>query len=195
MSNDSADHTLRMTAMAHSATKSARPLTRRAFASAAAATAMVLLTACGGGSEEAGGTDSHELHGTPQSFTAPPEATPALPDQFATVDQLQPDSVMVAALETLFSYQPTVDLGQGEAAQRAAPLMDERFYRENAASMAALAPITGKRWQSWRTFRRRTRGLWRSPWRRSPRTARRSTPRAGQRMPPSPSSVSGGCPR
>ncbi|MCZ9635039.1 hypothetical protein [Rhodococcus sp. BH5] len=136
--------------MTHSETRSARPTTRRALASAAAATAMVLLAGCGGGSGEAGGTDSGELHGTPQSFTPPPEATPTLPDQFAAVDQFQPDSVMVAALETLFSYQPTVDLGQGEAAQRAAPLMDERFYRENAASMTALAPITGKRWQSWR---------------------------------------------
>ncbi|MCZ4645125.1 hypothetical protein [Rhodococcus erythropolis] len=120
--------------------------TRNTVAAALLAGAL-LLTGCGSGGD---GHDDHPLdEGGPadSSLTTPPP--PPLPATFDGVDQNDPESVMVAAAQALLSYRPAEEVNQLAAAQRAAPLFDERYYSDNAGSFIALAPITGKQWQSW----------------------------------------------
>lgn len=89
----------------------------------------------------------------PSPPTAPPALTttppPALPDTLAGANENDAESVMLAVARTLLSYAPGKDVNQSAAAQRAAPLLDERYYAANADSFIALAPITGKQWQNW----------------------------------------------
>lgn len=112
---------------------------------AAAAVIALALTGCGDSDDH---THPMDDGGPSQSLTAP--ALPALPAPFSGVDQNDPEAVMIAAAQTLFSYTPAVDTNQLDAANRAAPLLDERFYAENAGSFIALAPITGRQWEQWR---------------------------------------------
>ncbi|TSD39711.1 hypothetical protein LRL17_30400 (plasmid) [Rhodococcus qingshengii] len=119
----------------------------RNTAAAALLAGALLLAGCGSGGD---GHDNHPLdEGGPadSSLTTPPP--PPLPGAFAGVDQNDPESVMVGAAQALFSYAPAEEANQLAAAQRAAPLFDERYYSENSGSFIALAPITGKQWQSW----------------------------------------------
>lgn len=108
---------------------------------------LLVSTACGGSDEE---THDHLLdEGGPTTALTTP-APPSLPDAFAGVDQNDPESVLVAAAQTLFSYTPVTDASQAAAADRAAPLIDERFYRENRAGFLVMAPVPGSQWDRWR---------------------------------------------
>ena len=122
-----------------------RNLGRPRTAVLVAAVAVALAAAgCGSDSEANAPMDPG---GPTASLSAPPP--PALPAPFAGVDQSNPESVMVAAAQTLFSYAPATDRNQLDAVNRAAPLLDERYYSDNAGSLIALAPITGRQWAQW----------------------------------------------
>lgn len=116
------------------------------------ATAMVtaVLLAAGCGSSDDGhdhAAEPMDSGGPTATLTTPPP--PELPEQFSGVDQNDPEAVMVAAAQALFSYTPATDPTQAAAADRAAALLDERFYAENKAAFSVLAPITGARWDRW----------------------------------------------
>ncbi|MFZ2174381.1 MAG: hypothetical protein WAW17_10145, partial [Rhodococcus sp. (in: high G+C Gram-positive bacteria)] len=124
--------------------------TRTIRGSIAAAIVTVTLLAAGCGSSD----DGHDPAGEPMdsggptaALTTPPP--PPLPDSFAGVDQNDPEAVMVAAAQALFSYRPATDPSQAAGAERAEPLLDERFYAENKAAFSVLAPITGAQWDRW----------------------------------------------
>lgn len=86
---------------------------------------------------------------TPTPTTAQSSSTsspPRFPDPFADVDPTNPVAVMAAGLTTIFSYQPTDDT-QLDAAHRATPLLGPAGVDPG---FAALAPITGRQWASWK---------------------------------------------
>ncbi|QXC46913.1 hypothetical protein [Rhodococcus qingshengii] len=122
-------------------------MTRTTTATLAAVMTIAVLVLAG-----CGRSDDHDHPmdegGPTQSLTVP--ADPTLPEPFSSVDQSDPEAVMVAAAQALFSYTPGADTNQIDAANRAAPLLDERYYTDNASSFIALAPITGRQWESWR---------------------------------------------
>lgn len=120
-----------------------RPMRLTAFA--AMTFAVLALVGCGRSDDHDHPMDEG---GSTQSLTVP--ADPTLPEPFSSVDQSDPEAVMVAAAQALFSYTPGADTNQIDAANRAAPLLDERYYTDNASSFIALAPITGRQWESWR---------------------------------------------
>lgn len=151
---------------------------KRSLALAALTSAALVLTACGGSDEPedhpvetsaesdsswtvptlpdvlAESSQSGSAPTTvPSPPTTPPALTttppPALPDTLAGANENDAESVMLAAARTMLSYAPDKDVNQSAAAQRAAPLLDERYYAANADSFIALAPITGKQWQNW----------------------------------------------
>lgn len=101
-----------------------------------------------GCSSESSEHDHMDDGGPTGALSTPPP--PSLPERFAGTDQTDPESVIVAAAETLFSYDPIADTNQAAAAERAKPLLDEQFYDENTLSFSVLAPISGNRWQQWR---------------------------------------------
>ncbi|MBC2644306.1 MULTISPECIES: hypothetical protein [unclassified Rhodococcus (in: high G+C Gram-positive bacteria)] len=122
--------------------------TIRSSVAAAMVTATLLAAGCGSSD------DGHDHAAKPMdsggptaALTTPPP--PPLPEQFSSVDQNDPEAVMVAAAQTLFSYTPATDPTQAAGADRAAPLLDERFYAENKAAFSVLAPITGAQWDRW----------------------------------------------
>ncbi|NKS56576.1 hypothetical protein GS504_03265 [Rhodococcus hoagii] len=119
-------------------------MVRRALAAAVVGAAL-LATACSNGGDT---EEPMDAGGPTSSLTAP--APPALPAPYTDVDQTNPESVMVAAAQALFSYTPAADRNQLDAVNRAAPLLDERYYNDNAQSLIALAPITGRQWEQWR---------------------------------------------
>lgn len=122
------------------------PGRRRQTTALVAATALAFLAAACGNDGDA--EKPMDAGGPTTSLTTP--APPALPAPYADVDQTNPESVMVAAAQALFSYTPATDRNQLDAVNRAAPLLDERYYNDNAPSLIALAPITGRQWEQWR---------------------------------------------
>lgn len=122
-------------------------LLRRRTSVAALTLAALLLAGCGNGEEDQ--NHQHPLDaGGPTAVSSAP-APPTLPEPFTGLDQNDAEQVMVAAATTLFSYTPAEDANQLDAAERAAPLFDERYYAENSASFIALAPVTGTQWSTW----------------------------------------------
>lgn len=116
---------------------------------AAALVVMTAVAGCGSsdGDDRDHGHEPMDSGGPTSVLTTPPP--PPLPDRFAAVDQNDPESVMVAAAQALFSYTPATDPSQAAGAERAAPLLDERFYTENKPAFTVLAPITGGQWDRW----------------------------------------------
>ncbi|MFF2113774.1 hypothetical protein [Rhodococcus koreensis] len=127
-----------------------QPHSRTIRGSVAAAMVAAVLLAAGCGSSDDGhdhGAEPMDSGGPTAALTTPPP--PQLPEQFSGVDQNDPEAVMVAAAQALFSYTPATDPTQAAGADRAAPLLDERFYAENKAAFSVLAPITGAQWDRW----------------------------------------------
>ena len=116
----------------------------------AAALVAMTLSAAGCGTSDDGhdhAAEPMDSGGPTAALTTPPP--PQLPEQFSAVDQNDPEAVMIAAAQALFSYTPATDPTQAAGAERAAPLFDERFYAENKAAFSVLAPITGAQWDQW----------------------------------------------
>ncbi|QYA99632.1 hypothetical protein I1A62_00435 (plasmid) [Rhodococcus sp. USK10] len=127
-----------------------RHYSRTIRGSVAAAMVAAALFAAGCGSSDDGhdhGAEPMDSGGPTAALTTPPP--PQLPEQFNGVDQNDPEAVMVAAAQALFSYTPATDPTQAAGADRAAALLDERFYAENKAAFSMLAPITGAQWDRW----------------------------------------------
>lgn len=118
--------------------------------------AAVVLAAITGCSRGDGGAPMETAPGpTGAALTTPPP--PVLPAPFAQVDQDDPIAVMVAGIQAMFSYRPASDSGQADAANRAAPLLDERYYDANVTSFPALVAIPGGQWEQWRAAQARTK--------------------------------------
>lgn len=71
------------------------------------------------------------------------------PAPFDRVDACSAESVMTAALTTVFSYRPAEHLTAAAAFTAAAPLMDPEFAARAEPAAAVLVPITPVMWRQW----------------------------------------------
>ncbi|MFF0458418.1 hypothetical protein [Nocardia africana] len=69
---------------------------------------------------------------------------------FTAVDPCSAESVMSAALQTMFTYRPADGVDPRHAFDAAMPLLDPDFARSGAPAAIALAPVTPDMWQHWR---------------------------------------------
>ncbi|WP_461666622.1 hypothetical protein [Gordonia sputi] len=97
------------------------------------------------------GSDDVTTSSPPQSPST--SSPPRFPAPFAAIDPTNPIAVMSAGLTTIFSYQPTDDT-QLDAAHRATPLLGPAGVDPG---FAALAPITGRQWATWKSRRETVR--------------------------------------
>lgn len=120
--------------------------TTRKIAAACACAAM-LLAGCGDDNQPA--LEPDHAHGPPVDVPAP--ELPPLPAPFENVDQYSPEAVMEAAVETMFSWRPATDASPADAAQRARPLMEQRYYERAHSGFLVLAPVIGSEWDRWKS--------------------------------------------
>ncbi|MFE3795770.1 hypothetical protein KHQ06_24490 [Nocardia tengchongensis] len=69
---------------------------------------------------------------------------------FEHLDGCSPSQVVLAAMQTAFTYRPGQQADQGAAFQSATPLMDSALAARMDTTAHILAPITGQQWQRWR---------------------------------------------
>lgn len=70
---------------------------------------------------------------------------------YEAVDPCSVEAVLTAAVTTLFSYRPSVDIERRAGFRAARPLMDPRFADRAEPAAQLWAPITPALWQQWRT--------------------------------------------
>ncbi|WP_067891601.1 hypothetical protein [Nocardia vaccinii] len=97
---------------------------------------LVTATSCTGGGHSSATSSGRRCAPV---FTAP----------FDRVDACSAESVMTAALTTVFSYRPAEHLTAPAAFTAAAPLMDPEFAARAEPAAALLVPITPVMWQQW----------------------------------------------
>ncbi|WP_064257409.1 hypothetical protein [Rhodococcus sp. HS-D2] len=120
-------------------------MTRRArITTAVAIAASLTLLGCGT-SEDDTSPSGETTTSTPQTSNTIPSELPTLDP--STVDVDDPDEVVVAVLETMYSYLPAVDQTPNDAMVRASSL----FSEEMAAGVRDYQPPTGpgREWQRW----------------------------------------------
>lgn len=97
-----------------------------------------LLTAC----------TEHPSRGRPPDENACARARFDSP--FTAVDPCSAESVMSAALQTMFTYRPGEGLDPRHAFDAATPLLEPELARSGAPAAITLAPVTPDMWEHWR---------------------------------------------
>ncbi|MFE2999740.1 hypothetical protein ACFXG4_32665 [Nocardia sp. NPDC059246] len=69
---------------------------------------------------------------------------------FEHLDGCSPSQVVLAAVQTTFTYRPDQQADQGASFQLATPLMDSALAAHMDTTAHILAPITSAQWQRWR---------------------------------------------
>ena len=64
-----------------------------------------------------------------------------------------PEAVLVAAAQVLYSYAPVVDDSARQAVDRARPLLSRAYQQQVGTSTTAMTRFTGSTWQRWRADR------------------------------------------
>lgn len=124
----------------HTCTTAHRQRWARAAAGVVAATAVAVLAGCGTFTDPAPSTTEQ----------APAPTCSAGIDQFSRADLCDPEAVMTAALEALYSYHPATQTQKGVDIDSAATLLDPGYLDRLGVSYSALAPVTGNTWEQWK---------------------------------------------
>lgn len=122
---------------------------------ASALCALLLAAGCGNSGDDAAPpttagarADSGATQPAPEVHSTPvPEVTPVNP---ATVDRQSPETVAIAALETIYTVEPAVDDSAVAAYERAAPLLSPRML----GAIRAIETPSGSD-PNWGTWKRR----------------------------------------
>lgn len=108
-------------------------------------TVVVLLSGCGGGI-----TDEP----APASTTTARAPVRACAIGGTVVDRCDPDAVLTAAAQQVFSYDPARQASQANAFVAAGPLLSETYRQQVGASAAVLAPTCWRRMGTLGSYRR-----------------------------------------
>lgn len=96
-------------------------------------------------------TDNPTTTTTPSTGTTPEACSIApLTVRDVSIDLCtDPDAVLVAAAQTIFTYRPAEQSSQADSFRAAGDLLNARYSSEVGPSASALAPITGATWARW----------------------------------------------
>ncbi|WP_327097020.1 hypothetical protein OIE68_45375 [Nocardia vinacea] len=103
-------------------------------------TVVITLAALTAGCAADSAAPSDEPHCRAADFAAP----------FSEVDPCSAESVLTAAVRTVFAYRPSEQLDQREAFRAARPLMSSAFAQRGEPAALVWAPIGVTQWQQWR---------------------------------------------
>lgn len=124
--------------------------TRSEWTAALCTVAAVTLVATGCSGDRGGGGQGHSsASGSAGRAACSTIATPGFPG----VDRCDVESVMVAAAQRIFSFNPATESSTADSFWAAAPLLTADYLAQVGVSAAMLAPVTAGDWLRWKAER------------------------------------------